>query len=356
MEKKSKIAVIGAGNGGHAYAGYLSNLGHTVSLYDRESEKIAQLKRLGKIKLVGQIDSEININLITDNLEEAMKDAERIYIVTLANAHSELAKKMQPYLKNDQIVILSPGRTNGALEFNKILRNNNFNKKIYIAESQSLVFACRTINIGTVKIIGIKENVLLGSIPKEDVDIILKSTKNDFSCFLPAKNVLQTSLENVGAILHPVIALMNAAIIERGNPFYFYEDLTPSVTNLIEKMDCERIEIGKALGLELHSVLDWVSFAYKEIKGNTLTERIKNNPAYSQIYGPQTLNCRMFTEDIPTGLVPMIELAKMKGIKTPIMEAIVNISNILMNTDFYKSGRTLNKLGIYNAEELTNEL
>ena len=40
-----KIAVIGAGNGGQAIAGYLALVNHEVSLYDRDCEKVRKLLR-----------------------------------------------------------------------------------------------------------------------------------------------------------------------------------------------------------------------------------------------------------------------------------------------------------------------
>jgi len=354
MGNKSIITIIGAGNGGQAYAGFLANLGHKITLYDRDSNKISRLKKLGRIKLTGKVEANCKIALYTDKLSEAIKGAEKIYIVTVANVHEDIAFKLLPYIEENQIFVLSPGRTNGALGFYSMLKNNGLNKRIFISESQTLVFACRVIEDGIVNIIGIKEKVLIASLPKNDLNLFLSNINNDFSCFIPAKNVLQTSLENIGAILHPVITLMNAATIERGNHFYFYEDLTPKVTNLMEKIDFERIEIGKSLGIELHSVEEWVSFAYKNIKGNTLTEKIKNNPAYSKILGPKTLECRMLLEDIPTGLVPMIELAKLVNVDTPNIISVVNLSCNLLNIDFYKEGRILQNYGINGIDKLIN--
>lgn len=42
-----RFSVIGAGNGGQAIAGYLGLQGFEVSLYDRNLDKVEELKRLG---------------------------------------------------------------------------------------------------------------------------------------------------------------------------------------------------------------------------------------------------------------------------------------------------------------------
>ena len=50
-----KIAVIGAGNGGQAIAGYLGLSGYDVSLYDIDVPKIEELQEKGGIELEGRI-------------------------------------------------------------------------------------------------------------------------------------------------------------------------------------------------------------------------------------------------------------------------------------------------------------
>ena len=63
-----KIAVIGAGNGGQAIAGYLSTQGYEVAVYDIVEEKINELKQLGGIQLEGRISGFGKLNCITTNI------------------------------------------------------------------------------------------------------------------------------------------------------------------------------------------------------------------------------------------------------------------------------------------------
>ena len=45
MNHKRIIAVIGAGNGGQAFAGHLASMGYKVRLYDREIPKVDYLNK-----------------------------------------------------------------------------------------------------------------------------------------------------------------------------------------------------------------------------------------------------------------------------------------------------------------------
>ena len=341
------ITIIGAGNGGQAMACHFTLLGHKVCLFNRQLSSISEIKSTKKIILKGEIDGISYINKVTDNYQEALKNAEIIMVVTVANAHKQIAFEVAPFVNDGQIFILNPGRSLGAIQFKKTFESVS-SKRIYIAETQSLIYACRIIISGVVNIIGVKNKVPLSAIPSTDTDYVLEKINSVFNCFIKANNVLCTSLNNIGAILHPPIVLFNAANIERKNKFYFYRDMTPKISNFIKKLDKERLSIGKSYGLDLLSITDWISFSYEGVTGNNLLTKIKNNPAYNEIYGPEDLSSRLLTEDIPTGIIPMISLAKRANINTPLLISIVNMSEALLGTDFDEDERSLKNLDLDN--------
>lgn len=346
-----KFSVIGAGNGGQAIAGYLGLNNYRVNLYDRNVEKVKLLSYKGGIELKGKIEGFGKVSCVTNDLLRAIWGVDVIMITTVANAHKELAEQLAPLLHDGQVVILNPGRTCGALEFRQALVQAKCYKTIHVAEAQTLVYACRVIELGMVNIIGVKDDVLLSALPSSDTDFIVGKIKNVYPCFSPASNVLRTSLENIGAMFHPCVILFNAATIERGNQFYFYRDMTPNIAAFIEKFDDERIRLGKAYGINLLGVNEWISFAYKNTKGVTLCEKMKNNPAYYNILAPSSIYTRQLMEDIPTGVVPMFELGQVAGVDMPLFESVINICSQLLNVDFRKEGRTLKHLGLSNLSK-----
>lgn len=338
-----KIAIIGGGNGGQAMAGHFACLGHEINWYIRNLAKVNPLTETSEILLKGEITGLGMINLISDNLVEVVKDVELIMIVTVANAHRDLALQLAPLLEENQIIVLNPGRTFGALEFRNVL-DRHCNKKVFVAETQSLLYACRSDNNGEVRIIGVKDKLPVAAIPSTDTNYVVSKLKNIYPSFIAAKNILETSLENIGCIFHPSIVLFNAAKIERGESFYFYNDMTPAISSFIEAIDAERLEIGKKLGANLLSANEWISYSYKGIQGETLCEKMKNNPAYYKIMAPSSLNSRLLTEDIPTGVLPLIEIAKIINVKTPLLNSVYNIVTELLTTDFRENGRTLKNM------------
>lgn len=341
-----KIAVIGAGNGGQAIAGYLAMQNYEVALFDILADKINELKKMGGVKLEGCINGFGKIGCITTNLLEVVKDAEIIMVTTIANAHKAVAQNMAPYLVDGQVIVLNPGRTCGALVFKQALLEAGCKVRFYLAEAQTLVYACRIVENGRVNIIGVKDEVLLSALPSADTDFVLDKINPLYPSFTKTTNVLRTSLENIGAMFHPCVLLFNAATIERNEVFWFYRDMTEQIASFIEKFDAERLAVGKAYGIDLIGVNDWIKFAYKDTVGDTLCERMRNNPAYHDIKSPSTIFTRQLTEDIPTGVLPIMELGRAASVETPLLESMIYVCEALLGQDFHSEGRTLKNLGL----------
>lgn len=352
-----RIAIIGAGNGGQAMAGHFALLGHEVRLYNRSLQKLGALAHHRTVRLTEAVQGEVRLALVSDALPEVLHGAELVMVTTTADAHRELALRMAPHLRPGQQVVLNPGRTLGALEFATALRSAGA-LGVQVAEAQSLIYACRAEAPGQVRVIGVKDRVMLAAHPASDTDAVLHTVNSVYPCFIKVPHVLATSLENIGAIFHPPVILFNAAAIERGSMFYFYQDMTPAVADFIQALDAERLAVGRAYGIELRSVSEWVSYAYEGIQGTTLLEKMRNNPAYHKIQAPTTLRSRLLLEDVPTGIIPMAELGQLAGVPVPLLTAVRHMAQGLLGIDFTATGRTLHNLGLdgRRADELLHML
>lgn len=341
-----KYAVLGAGNGGQAISAWLSMQGHEVFLYEIVEERVDALSKRKEIRLQGAIEGLGHISNVTNDIHSAVRGADVIMVVTTANAHAAVASDLASDLVDGQLVLLNPGRTGGALEFKRTLNACGCKARVYVAEAQTLIYAARLVEDGVVNIIGVKDKVLLSAVPATDTQYVLDKVSPDFPMFSAAKNVLRTSLENIGAMFHPCVLLFNAATIERNDVFWFYRDMTPQIAEFIERFDNERLAVGRAYGIELLSVSEWISYAYPGTPGDTLCEKMKNNPAYHDIKSPSTIFTRQLTEDIPTGVLPIMELGEVAGVEVPLLKSMVSICGNLLGIDFRKKGRTLEHLGL----------
>jgi opine dehydrogenase len=151
----------------------------------------------------------------------------------------------------------------------------------------------------------------------------------------------------MGAIFHPALTILNAGRIEAtGGDFQFYiEGVTPSVARVLEVLDRERVTVAAALGIRARTALEWLKMAY-DATGADLHEAIHNQPGYYGIKAPPTLNHRYITEDVPASLVPIAALGERYGVSVRGMDSIIRLACIIHRTDYWRRGRTLERMGI----------
>jgi len=339
-----KICVIGAGSGGRAFSAYLSSKGHLVSLYNRSFSRIADIRKSRGIRAMGELEGFFLVDIVTQNLPLALKGAKIIIVVTPASAHGEIAKEIAPFLEDGQIIILNPGRTFGSLEVQRIIEEIRGKIPIFIGETQTLLFTSRALEGNKVEIIKIKNQVDFSCFPEKYTDLIYEILKEIFPQLNPIDDYLELTLNNIGMLLHPTISLFNAGLMDFGKKFKFYsEGTTPRVCLVLEKIEMEINAIFEKLGLKQFKYFKWAKKSYG-IKADSIYEAIQKIEEYKNIYAPPQLITRYFTEDVPTGLVPISSIGKHLGIKTETIDSVINLSSTLCGINFRKIGRTLDNL------------
>lgn len=354
-----KYAVVGAGHGGKAMASHLALMGFSVSLFNRTAEHVEIIKKRGGIELEsteGGPHGFGELALVTSNIGEAIKKAEVIMVVLPSSAHADIAKSIAPHLKNGQIVILHPGRTCGALEFVKVIRENGCKADVTVAEAETFIYASRSDGPAQARIFRIKEAVPLAALPARRTGQVLEAICEAYPQFIDGVDVLNTGMNNMGAIFHPALTLLNMGWIEatHGDYQFYIDGVTPSVARMLEVLDRERVTVASALGLRARTALEWLKMAYNTDGGN-LHDAIHNQPGYYGIKAPSTLYHRYLFEDVPMSLVPIASLGKRYGVSVNGMESMIRIASIIHHTDYWRRGRTVEKLGLaeWSVSELT---
>lgn len=346
-----KFAIIGAGHGGTAMAGHLSLLGFDVSLYNRGADRIRAIQNGGGIEILTENDNIphgfAELKTVTSNIAEAIEGRNIIMVVLPSTGHRYIAEQLAPYLVDDQIIVLNPGRTGGALEVLNVIRTEGCTAEVVVCEAQTLLYACRAINPAQTQIFRIKNSVPVAAIPAHRTPEVVKALRTALTQFIPGDNVMKTSLDNIGAIFHPAVTVLNAGRIEstNGDFDYYTEGITPSVALILEKMDRERVHVAGSLGFRAMTAREWLYIAY-DAAGRTLHEAMRSNRGYDGIKAPKTVFHRYITEDIPMSLVPIASLGRLSNVPTPTIDSIILLGSILHQTDYWDVGRTVEKMGL----------
>ena len=349
-----RIAVIGAGNGGHAMAAHMTLKGFPVHFYEmpRFADNLRPAQEQGGIELTGVVgEGFVRPELLTTDIAEAVKGASHIFVTTQALGHEEVAELSAPHLEENQTVILFPG-SGGSLQFAKTLRDAGVTKKVYLAETVTLPYACRLQGPAHINVHhGSAIQDVIAAFPAVDNEAVIETARPAYPNLTATTHALEVALYNPNILLHPIGVIFNLGRIEfsKGEFWMYKEGFTPSVMKLLYSLEEEKMGLLRALGLEPVRFEDFYEYRYREKWADFATVSSK---------GPFSANTRYIREDIPIGMVLWASLGDMLGVPTPTARALIQVSSVIHDTDYWQGGRTVEKLGLaeMTVEELNSYL
>ncbi|MDP3015714.1 MAG: NAD/NADP octopine/nopaline dehydrogenase family protein [Deltaproteobacteria bacterium] len=360
--EKDLVAVLGGGNGGHAVAANLSLNGYKVNFFElpQFAESFERVLRTKEIRIEGvSIDGTAKLNLATTDIQQAIKDAEVLFVVTPAFGHKAMAEACAPFVQDGQIIVLMPG-SGGSLEFVKIFKQRKVKREITFAETCTLPYGARLKSSGHVSVFIHAVILPTGVFPSKRTNEVIPKLKQYYPIITPAKDVLEAAINNPNPVVHPVATLLSATRIEHAKgEFYLYaEGMTPSVARAYESLNQERLSICKALGYQLYH---WDNLEFRDYNlGETEEEcryRILNTSmdaafgkdgiyAGIKMKGPEHMKDRYVTEDVPYGMVLLSTLGDLLGVPTPTHNAVIQLSSVVNRTDYWRTGRGMKELDL----------
>lgn len=339
MGRQTRYTVVGASYGGKIMAAHLALMGYPVTLLDLVDAHVAAIRARGGIQLASAGDALPQgfgrLHMLTSDVQQALADADVVMVVLPALAHREIAQAAAPYLRDGQIVVLHPGRACGAIEFAHVLREQGCTAGVTVAEAGALLYAGRSDGPAEARLFHIQEVVPFAALPATRTARVLGLLHPAFPQFIDGQSVLHTALGSVRAIFNPTLTLLNGGRVEsaRGDYHqYFIESVTPSVVDVLAALDQERAALAARLEVQTENVHNWLGLAHN-VPASGLSEAIHDHPGY-------------YTEDVPMSLVPMALLGQQFGIQMRGMRAIVNLASVVHGEDYWRTGRTLEKLGL----------
>ena len=354
-----KITVLGSGAGGTAVAYDFSAHGHEVSIFDFKDfpDNIKAIKQQKGIFAEGKLSGFAPIRYAGHNIEKALKGAEIIFAVGPAFSTKPIAEVCRPLIHKEQIFIICPGSTGGAMEFKKSCKIEITDETPIVAETSTLPYAVRLPKPGKINVfLKLKDGCYLATLPAKNTKLVLSKIKKVYPAMVAAKNVLQTSLQNGNPVIHPAVTLLNASTIDKGSKkFLFYEDgVTDAVGRLIEAVDRERILLGDILNVHILADPE-IGFTQGYMKKSNYSKGYSRAPGFKGIKAQTSLDHRYLHEDVGYGLVFLSLLAKQFGVKTPAMDAVIQIASIVTKRNYLEEAkRTPESLGLsgYSIDQI----
>ena len=316
-----RVAVLGAGAGGASAVVELTGAGHEVHWWNRTVNTLEPFRRLGGVEHEGVFGEGLaKPSLITDDLRAAIEGCTAIVCALPTTSHAVMAFALSKAgARADVPVILNPGHTGGALEF------ETASKQVRVA-------------------------ALPGGAKAIEMAVAL------FPCAQPVADVLFSGLCNVNMVLHPPGAILGAAWIEStaGNYTFYAQGMTPGVARVMRVLDDERRAVARAFGHTLPNLIEEMqAIGTVEAGVSDATDfaaAISAGVANSRIKAPGSLNHRYYLEDFGHGLLPFRALAKIAGVAVPAADNLFRLAEILVGKSYRDGGRGAAAMGILGLD------
>lgn len=308
----SSIVVTGAPQAA-ATAGYIAAVtGASVHLLGSDAAPFTRVEVAGTLHDVDVVR--------TDQLPSGPLDA-----VVVVEESRHLRRLLEPIAGRLSGVplLLAPGGFAGALRVQEWYAVQGLEPP-QVAEATGFPVA------GSVQDGCLRTRILKRGLPMAGVDERATSWLHEvFVRLLPEltpSDLLTTSLSNTNHMIHPGVVLLNAARIDRGEPFTFYRDgMSAAVGELLEAVDEERVALAARVGAEALGVRDWLLRFYRAegMAGAGITDCLHGFAQFEKVPGPLTLDYRYLVDDVPFGLAQWVQLAADVDLPVPRMQALL---------------------------------
>lgn len=345
-----RVTIMAAGAGGAAAAVELTRAGHSITLWTRSPGTLSPFAAAGGIEYEGVLGEGLApIAAMTCDAAVAVKNAELVLICAPTSSHRDLARVLAQSGSAASIpVVLNPGHTGGALEFEQAFREAA-GLVPPIAELSTLTYVARKYQPQRVTVTGRAKRVRGAALPGGEP--ALAAARALFDSVYPVDDVLVSGLANVNMVLHPPGAVLAAGWVEaRRGDFTFYGDaMTPGVARVMGALDAERRSVASAFGHALPSLvgeMKAIGTVEDDADELDLVRSISGGEANRRIKAPDSLSHRYYLEDFGFGLLPFLAFAGIAGVATPVAQSLVELGSALTGIDFRANGRTAERMRI----------
>ncbi len=322
-----KVTIIGAGNTALAAACHMLAKGLDVTVYARNQDKAA-FWSTETVRAEGKLSGTFTIP-VTGSIEEAVSSADILVFATLASEHVQATRDVMPYLKKGQVLLVLNGCW-GAVQMCRVLRKLRETLELTVGETANMPYiAALSKDWKMVTVKGLKEAVSFAAVGPhpETIRTLLEAL---IPSVTKEPSLAVTSLGSTNPIIHVAASLYNITRIDNGEDFLFFgKPMTEKTVVVMEKMDAERLAVGKALGCKLPSLLDGLN-SFWPVKWPTLYEALTKNESYKVSKGPTSLSYRYLSEDLTCGLEAIVDLGHLLGVPVPATETVIQAASLYL--------------------------
>jgi opine dehydrogenase len=371
------VAILGGGVCAQTFAADLTLEGYRVRLYELPEfapESLGEVLDTREIELGGKQlnfrwfrrEGVAKVDVVTTEISKALKGAGLVIVAIPAKGHKPFFEKMIPYLEDGQMVSVFPDNF-GSLMLRNMMRKWGCDAEVIIGGWTSMPYGTRIVRPGKVDCILRIRELQCDALPSKDGEVFFETLRGipAFDGILELKRadtVIGVGLSNPNPVVHVPGSLLNVGAMEvsemegtlgipKGKYSMYKYGMSPAVSRVQLAFYREERRLADAMGIKMIEYREDQFFWKGSVMGIEYWVPYADT-ILPPIVGPDSVEHRYFTEDIPVGTVIRYHLAKKFGVEVPIIESMIRMGSVACNHDFLEEGISLSELGI---DELDRE-
>jgi opine dehydrogenase len=322
-----RVAILGTGGIGRAYAVHLAAQGHRPVLWSPTGHPPDRT-----LVATGIVPGRFAVEVAAD-CGAALEGAEVAIIAAVANGHRAVMEAMAPHLRPGQVVIVSAHCSFGALYLSRLLAARGL--ELPIAAWATTALTGRRGGREGVHVSGQRPKLDVATLPLHLADAGEAACRALFGDrFQRREDLLAIALSNLNPPAHMANMLLNLTRAEKGEEWPNYGSITPAVGALMEALDEERLALARHFGLSVRTVFEHFVLSHGVAPGSVAEMSRAVYAKRPELMGPKTLNTRFVTEDVPFGLLPLELLGRMAGLAVPLHSAGIAVFSAVYSRNF----------------------
>lgn len=339
-----KVGIVGAGAIAYGAAAYLEQAGHRATLWSPSGERTKRLAAGEPLLARGAVEGTFTPT-VANSAEALVAGSDVLMIALPGYGHQTVFDAIAPFIRPDQVVLISSHASFGALYLNRLLAERGI--VVPIVAWGTTVTTGRQTSPVEVHVNTVRSKVDVATVPESMSAEGLQTCRDLFGDrFVERDGLLAIALSNLNPQNHMGIALCNMTRMERGETWSQGLNVTPNVGRLLEALDAERLAIAEALDLEVRNIFEHFHLSF-HVPMNSVSEM--NQEMHREGRGgtgPATAESRYVLEDVPFGLVMTVKLGELVGKPARLHRSGIEIFSALYGRDFFAENTLLEAIGM----------
>jgi opine dehydrogenase len=373
---RKPIAVLGGGACAQTFAAELSLEGYDVRLFELPElapRTLGTVMRTRRIELGGAQSNfkwfrragTARVGMVTTDMRKTLRGAGIVIVSLPAKGHKPFFRKMIPHMESGQVISIFPDNF-GALMLRNMMRLAGCKASVILGGWSSMPYAVRMAEPGKLDCIMRTRELMGDALPSRDGEAFFDTMKSlpvfdGVVALSRADTVLGADLSNPNPVVHVPGSLLSVGPMEvsemegslgipKGKFSMYKHGMSPAVARVQLAFYREEQAIAAALGIRMVEYREDQFFWKGGVMGIEYWVPFVD-AIMPPVTGPDSVEHRYFTEDIPVGTVLRYRLAAQLGIATPIIEALIRLGSIACKRDFLREGVSLKELGIEGLDK-----